>query len=308
MPSVMQTISGNPRVFRFKNRVGGKRRRHKNHRRIRACLFHRVGHRIKHRPAFVGGAAFARRHAAHNLGAIFRTALGVERAFFARDSLNNQSRIIAQPKQTSYAPAFAAAFTTSSAASFIVSPTRKFNPDSLQNLASFFNVRAFEPQHNRHLHIQLPGRGHYAGRQTVYAQNSAKDVDEDRLHICIRQQNLKRVLNLLLRRAAAHIQKIRRASASVLNNVHRRHRQARAVHHAGNGPVQLDVVQRVLARFHFQRIFFGNIAQRLDVRMAEQRVIVERDLRVQRVKLVVLRGDERIDLNQRGIRFHKRLV
>ena len=116
------------------------------------------------------------------------------------------------------------------------------------------------------------------------------------------------MLDLFLSCPAAHIQKVRGRAAGVLNNVHRRHGQARAVHHAGNGAIQLDVVERVLARFHFQRIFLGRIAQRLDVRMAEERVVVKVDLRVEGEQLVVLGGDEGIDFDQRGVRIDDRLV
>jgi len=73
-------------------------------------------------------------------------------------------------------------------------------------------------------------------------------------------------------------------------------------------PVELDVVERVFAGFHLKRILFGSVAQRLDLRMAEERVVVEGDLGVQREELVVLGGDERIDLHQRGVGFDKRLV
>ena len=124
----------------------------------------------------------------------------------------------------------------------------------------------------------------------------------------VRKQNFKRMFNLFLCRAAAHVKEIGWAAAGVLNNVHRRHRQARAVHHAGNRAIQLDVIQRVLAGLDFQRVFLRRVAQSLDVRMTEQRVIVERDLRVQRKQLVVLGGDEWIDLHQRSVRIHERLV
>ena len=116
------------------------------------------------------------------------------------------------------------------------------------------------------------------------------------------------MLDLLLRRAAAYIEKVRRAAAGILNDVHGGHGQARAVDHAGDGAVELDVVERVLAGFHFERIFFGRIAQRLDVRMAEERVVVEGDLGVEREKLVVLGRDEGIDLDQRGVGIDERLV
>ena len=57
-------------VGRFHDRVGGKRRRHEDHRRVRAGLLHRIGDRVEHRPAFVRRAALAGRHAADDVGVI----------------------------------------------------------------------------------------------------------------------------------------------------------------------------------------------------------------------------------------------
>src|ERR1035438_7150889 len=66
----------------------------------------------------------------------------------------------------------------------------------LQNPAAFFDIRAFEAQHNRHLHLQIARRRHHARGQPVHTQNAAEDVDEDGLHIGVGQQNFKGVLNL----------------------------------------------------------------------------------------------------------------
>ena len=48
----------------FHDRVGRKRRRHEDHRRVGAGFLHRVGHGVEDRPAFVRRAALARRDAA----------------------------------------------------------------------------------------------------------------------------------------------------------------------------------------------------------------------------------------------------
>ena len=96
------------------------------------------------------------------------------------------------------------------------------------------------------------------------------------------KQDAERVLHLLGIRAAADIEEVRRTAAGVLDDVHRRHRQARAVHHAGDVAVELDVVQAELRGFDFERIFFVQIAQFDQVLVTEQRVVVEVDLRVER--------------------------
>ena len=95
--------------------------------------------------------------------------------------------------------------------------------------------------------------------------------------------------------------KLAGTAARVLDDVHGGHRQARAVHHAADVAVELDVVQAELRGFHFERILFVQIAQLDQILVAEQRVVVEVDLGVERVDLAVLRQDERIDLGQRGV-------
>ena len=95
--------------------------------------------------------------------------------------------------------------------------------------------------------------------------------------------------------------KLAGTAAGVLDDVHGGHGEARAVHHAGDGAVQLDVVQAELRGFHFQRVFFVQVAQFEQILVAEQRVVVEIDLGVERVNLAVLGEDERIDFGERGV-------
>src|ERR1019366_7759392 len=76
------------------NGVGGERRRNEDHGGVGAGGRVGVGNSVEHRPAFVGCAAFAGSHASDDVGTVFGTAFGVEGAFFARKSLNNQSSIL----------------------------------------------------------------------------------------------------------------------------------------------------------------------------------------------------------------------
>ena len=81
-----------------------------------------------------------------------------------------------------------------------------------------------------------------------------------------------------------------------------------AVHHAADVAVQLDVVQVVLRGFDFQRIFFGDVAQFAEISVAEQRVVVEIDLGIEREQAAIGGGDERIDLHQRSVGVLESLV
>ena len=70
-------------------------------------------------------------------------------------------------------------------------------------------------------------------------------------------------------------------AAGVLDDVHGGHGEAGAVHHAGDVAVELDVVERVLGGFDFERVFFGDVAQVLEFLVAEHGVVVEVDLAVE---------------------------
>ena len=83
-----------PRVEGLENGIGSKRRRHEDHGCVGAGLLNCIGYRIKNPPAFVRGSTFTRSYAADDLGAVFSSASGVERAFFAGNSLNDQSSVL----------------------------------------------------------------------------------------------------------------------------------------------------------------------------------------------------------------------
>jgi hypothetical protein len=64
----------------------------------------------------------------------------------------------------------------------------------------------------------------------------------------------------------------------------------------------------VLGRLELHRVFLGLVAHLLDVAVAEQRVVVEIDLGIERQDLAGTRHHQRIDLDDRGIEAAERLV
>ena len=72
-------------------RVGCEWRRHIDHRGVRARLFYRIGNRIENRNAFVRGAALSGRNTADHIRAVITHLQRVKRAFFARNSLDDQT-------------------------------------------------------------------------------------------------------------------------------------------------------------------------------------------------------------------------
>ena len=62
------------------------------------------------------------------------------------------------------------------------------------------------------------------------ARDAAEDVEQDRLHVRVGGDDAERVHDLLGIRRAADVEEVRRLAAVVLHEVHRRHREAGAVH------------------------------------------------------------------------------
>ena len=112
----------------------------------------------------------------------------------------------------------------------------------------------------------------------------------------------------LSRGAAADVEEIRRTGARVLDHVHRRHRQTRAIDDAADFAVQSDVVEIVFQSLRLPRIALRGVLHVDDVAPAEQRVVVEGHLRVERQDLVVLGHDQRIDLEHRRVAIAKSAI
>ena len=67
------------------------------------------------------------------------------------------------------------------------------------------------------------------------------------------------------------------------------------VDHAADVSIELDVVQVVLGGFDLKRVFFGYVAQLVQICMTEQCVIVEIDLRIESEYSSVSSSDKGID-------------
>src|SRR6185503_18312665 len=107
---------------------------------------------------------------------------------------------------------------------------------------------AFEPHHDRHGDTHLLDRDHHAFGDEIAAHDSPEDVDEDRAHLLVGEDQLERRGHSLGGCAAANVEEVRRVAAVQLDQVHGGHRETRAVHHAGDVAVERDVVEVVFAR------------------------------------------------------------
>ena len=136
----------------------------------------------------------------------------------------------------------------------------------------------------------------------------ANDVDENRLDVSVREHESERRRDALGRGAAADVEEVGRRAARIFDHVHRRHREAGAVDDAADVAVEADIVEVVLGGLDLARVFLRMIAHVGDVAAAEQGVVVERHLGVERQHAVVLRHHQRIDFDHRRVEIAERAI
>ena len=124
-------------------------------------------------------------------------------------------------------------------------------------------------------------RGDDAFGDHVAFHDAAEDVDENAFDVRVGGDDLERGRHFLRRRAAADVEKIRRLRAIELDDVHGRHGEAGAVDHAADRAVERDIGEIVLRGLDLLGVLLRLVAQRGDLGMPEERVVVEADLGVE---------------------------
>ena len=115
------------------------------------------------------------------------------------------------------------------------------------------------------------------------------------------EKDVERLRDGLFGRSAANVEEVCGIAAEVFYYIHCRHSKPRAVHHARDVAVEGDVVEPVLACLDFLGILFVWVAELLELGVAEEAVVVERDLGVEADDFSVFGEDEGIDFNHRAI-------
>src|SRR5262249_36785180 len=156
--------------------------------------------------------------------------------------------------------------------------------------------------------VDLAGGGDHAFGDHVTAHDAAEDVDQDALDIGIAQDDLECGRHTFLGCTAADIEEVGGRCAVELDDIHGRHGEAGAVHHAADLAVELDVVQRVLGGFGLGRVFLVDVAQVFEVLVAEETVVVEVHLGIEGDHGGRGGDDQRVDLDQRAIELIEGLV
>src|SRR5205085_1120887 len=112
-----------------------------------------------------------------------------------------------------------------------------------EDLLAQVDVRPFEADDDGDGQSDLARRADHALGDAVAAHDPAEDVDEDRFHVLVAEDDAERVGYLFGAGAAADVEEVRGLAAGQLDDVHGGHGQPRAVDHAADGAVELDVVQ-----------------------------------------------------------------
>ena len=93
-PSVIAITVCDAGVDRLVDGVGGERRRHEDHRRVRAVLRHGLGDGVEHRHALDVLPALARRDAGDEVRPVAAVAEAVEPALGPREALDDEPRLV----------------------------------------------------------------------------------------------------------------------------------------------------------------------------------------------------------------------
>ena len=173
-----------------------------------------------------------------------------------------------------------------------------------EDLSRSRDVGALEAHDERHLEADGLRARHDCARDLVALHDAAEDVDEDALHVWVAENDAERFRDGFFARTAANVEEVRRFATVEFDDVHRCHREACAVHEAADVAIERDVGKTKLVRADFRGILFVWVEQLLDRGLAEERVVIELELRIERehatvgVLLVGWRDDERIDFDE----------
>ncbi len=157
---------------------------------------------------------------------------------------------------------------------------------------------------DRHLRERLED----PARDLVGARDPTEDVEQDRLDLRVAGDDLQRVDDALRVAAAAEVAEVRRLAAGQGDDVERRHREPGPVREDADRSVELHVGDALLARGALLgRIGLG-IAHLPDVGVPEEGVVVDGELRVERLDLAGGRDDQRVDLAEHRVELDEGLV
>ena len=172
------------------------------------------------------------------------------------------------------------------------------DPGARQDRLALLHIGAFEADNKRQFERDLPRGGDDALGDHVAAHDAAEDVDQDAAHVGVREDDFEGLGHPLAGGAAADIEEVGGLRAVQLDDVHGRHGESRAVDHAADVAVELDVAQLVLGCRALRRVLLVRIAQRGDLAAPVERVVVDAHLGVEGDERALSDLDQGVDLDQ----------
>ena len=177
-----------------------------------------------------------------------------------------------------------------------------------EKFAAGLHVRALEADDERNWKLDGFYRIDDSLSDDVAFHDAAENIDEDRFHALVGNQNFKGLGDLLLGGAAADIEEVRRLAPVVLDDVHRGHGQAGTIHEAGDISIEPDVAQIRFRGLDLAGVFLLDIAVVPNLGVAEERVVVKIEFGIQREHVAAFGNDERVHLDHRAVAADEKLV
>ncbi len=154
-----------------------------------------------------------------------------------------------------------------------------------QHRAALHVVGAVEADDERDRRLDLSNASIRPRGDLVAAGDAAEDVEQHGLDLRVGEDHLDGAGDRVGLRAAAGVEEVRGLAAGALDDVERRHHQPGAVAEDADVAVELHVGQAAVLGHPLLRILGREVAQLGVLRVTEQGVVVERDLRVERPDL-----------------------
>ena len=121
------------------------------------------------------------------------------------------------------------------------------------------------------------------------------------LHLRVARDDLESVDDSLGVPTPSEVAEVRRPATDERHDVDGRHGQAGAVAEDSDLAVELHVRDTLLAGQRLERVGCGDVAHLGDRGLPEQRIVVDRELRVERPHFSLRRHDQRVDLAEHRV-------
>ncbi len=292
-----------PGINGFEDRVGGAGGRDEDHGGVATGLGAGLHDGVENGDlAFEGLAAAAGSDSGDDIGSVIHAGFGVEATGFSCDALHEQAGVFVN-EDGHGVKRFGLG---GSGDDFLggvsdIGGGGEFEAGLGEEFAAGFDIGSLEADDERDGEVDGFRGVDDALGDDVALHDAAENIDEDRFHIFVGDEDFEGLGDLLLVGSAADIKEVRWFAAAVFDDIHRGHGEAGAVDEAGDVSVEADVVEVRLRGFDFAGILLGGVAVGEDVGVAEEGVVVEVELRIERADVAGFGDDKRVDLHHRAI-------